>query len=153
MSGPGAAQHGRMEIDRNGLEVLERRECIRLLATTPVGRVAVTSGALPTVLPVNYRVIDGLVVFRTAPGSKLDAAALDAVVALEADAIDATAQQGWSVVVVGVARQVRDDEVDPVERSRIIPWATGPGARLVAISTEMVTGRRLHPPARPAEAS
>lgn len=134
-----------MEIDRNGLEVLEREECLRLLATMPVGRVSVTSGALPTVLPVNYRVIDGRIVFRTAPGSKLDAAALNAVVAFEADAIDAAAHSGWSVVVVGVAHRVRDDEVDPVERDRIIRWATGPGDRLVAISTEMVTGRRLRP--------
>jgi nitroimidazol reductase NimA-like FMN-containing flavoprotein (pyridoxamine 5'-phosphate oxidase superfamily) len=134
-----------MEIDRNGLEVLERDECIRLLRTTPVGRVSVTSGALPTVLPVNYRVIDGRVVFRSAPGSKLDAAALNAVVAFEADAIDPEAQAGWSVVVVGVAHRVRDDEVDPVERSRITRWATRPGDRLVAISTEMVTGRRLLP--------
>jgi len=134
-----------MEIDRNGLEVLDRRESLRLLATATIGRISVTSGALPTVLPVNFRVIDGRIVFRTAPGTKLDAATLNAVVAFEADRIDTDAHEGWSVVVVGVAQRVRDDEVDGHESGLITRWAPGPGDRLVAISTERVTGRRLRP--------
>jgi hypothetical protein len=44
-----------MEIDRNGLEVLSRHECLRLLGTATLGRIGVTSDALPTVLPVNFR--------------------------------------------------------------------------------------------------
>ncbi len=136
-----------MEIDRNGMEVLDRRESLRLLATATIGRISVTSGALPTVLPVNFRVIDARIVFRTAPGTKLDAATLNAVVAFEADRIDTDAHEGWSVVVVGVAQAVRDDEVDGHELALIARWAPGPGDRLVAISTEMVTGRRLRPAA------
>jgi len=139
-----------MEIDRNGLEVLERAESLRLLASATVGRISVTSGALPTVLPVAFRVIDGRIVFRTAPGTKLDAATLNAVVAFEADRIDTAAHTGWSVVVVGVAQAVRDDEVDGHELALMARWAPGPRDRLVAISTEMVTGRRLRPAVVPA---
>jgi uncharacterized protein len=44
-----------MEVDRNGLEVLGRDACLRLLASATLGRVGVSSGALPSVVPVNFR--------------------------------------------------------------------------------------------------
>jgi nitroimidazol reductase NimA-like FMN-containing flavoprotein (pyridoxamine 5'-phosphate oxidase superfamily) len=62
--------------DRNELRVLPRDECIRLLATNELslGRVAFVDQGRPVVLPVNYRVRDSAVIFRTDAGSKLDAA-------------------------------------------------------------------------------
>ena len=33
------------QIDRNGLEVLDRAECIRLLRTVSLGRIGITAGA------------------------------------------------------------------------------------------------------------
>ena len=60
-----------MERDRNGLEVLAREECFRLLATLKVGRVALSVGGLPVVVPVNFLVVDEAMVFRTGVGSKL----------------------------------------------------------------------------------
>ncbi len=42
-----------MHVDRNGLEVLEREECLRLLAGATIGRLGITIGTLPVVLPVN----------------------------------------------------------------------------------------------------
>ena len=41
-------------------------ECLRLLATVPVGRVGVTIDALPAVLPVNFVMTGGAVVFASA---------------------------------------------------------------------------------------
>ena len=133
-----------MERDRNGLEVLDRDECLRLLATATLGRIGVQSGALPTVLPVNFVVDDNAIVIRTSPGSKLDAATRNAVVAFEADWIDALYHTGWSVTVTGVAREV----VDPIELERVrsLPlahWAPGPADRYVSISTELLSGRRI----------
>ena len=55
-----------------GLELLSEDEARKLLATGGVGRVGLTIGALPAIFPVNYKVIDGAIVFRTAPGSKTD---------------------------------------------------------------------------------
>ena len=90
-----------MELDRNGLEVLSRAECLDLLGRVSIGRVGCSTGALPTVLPVNF-VVDGeSVVIRTAPGSKLDAATRHAVVAFEADDIDPVYHSGWSVLATG----------------------------------------------------
>lgn len=133
-----------MEIDRNGLEVLDREECLRLLAKGGLGRVGLTSGALPTVLPVNYRVVDGRIVFRTGAGSKLDAATSDTVVAFEVDEVDHVWRTGWSVVVTGVAREVTDaGELELLAAANVPRWAPAGPDRFVEISVELVSGRRL----------
>ncbi len=134
------------EVDRNGLEILDPDECTRLLAGASFGRIAITVGALPTILPINYRLVGDRIVFRTSPGTKLDAATREAVVAFEIDSIDPVTHTGWSVVVTGVAREVSD----PEDRVRLhgapIPrWAPSGGERLVALSTDLVSGRRLAP--------
>src|SRR4030095_14183770 len=72
-----------MEVDRNGLEVLDRDECLRLLARATLGRLGFTSGALPTVLPVSYHLDGDRILVRTRRGGRLDAALCDAVVAFE----------------------------------------------------------------------
>ena len=60
--------------DRTTLEPLTREECLELLATASVGRVAVAlPGGPPLVLPVNFALDGDVVVFRSDPGSKLDA--------------------------------------------------------------------------------
>jgi nitroimidazol reductase NimA-like FMN-containing flavoprotein (pyridoxamine 5'-phosphate oxidase superfamily) len=134
-----------VEVDRNGLEVLDRGECLRLLGTVSLGRVGLSSGALPCVLPVNFRLVGDDIVFRTAAGTKLDAATRHAVVAFEVDDMDPLTHEGWSVMVTGVARAVVDEqELTEVEPHRIPHWAPPPDGRVVAISTDIVTGRRIH---------
>ncbi|MET0901637.1 MAG: hypothetical protein ABWZ52_00220 [Acidimicrobiales bacterium] len=39
-----------IQVDRNGLEVLDRAECIRVLHSVPMGRIGITAGALATFL-------------------------------------------------------------------------------------------------------
>jgi nitroimidazol reductase NimA-like FMN-containing flavoprotein (pyridoxamine 5'-phosphate oxidase superfamily) len=132
------------EIDRNGLEVLERDACLRLLDSVTLGRIGVSSGALPHVLPVNFRLVDDQVVFRTGIGTKLDAATQHAVVAFEVDQMDPVSHEGWSVMVTGVAREVTDaDELERLESHRIPRWAPTGDGRVVAVSTDLVTGRRI----------
>jgi nitroimidazol reductase NimA-like FMN-containing flavoprotein (pyridoxamine 5'-phosphate oxidase superfamily) len=128
------------------VEELPASECLGLLASVPVGRVGVTIDALPAVLPVNFVVTDGSVVFRTISGTKLDAATRGAVVAFEVDAYGTSEQPlGWSVLVRGVAREI----TDPVElvAARALPlesWAWDGGAdHFVRIDPTLVTGRRV----------
>jgi hypothetical protein len=52
---------------------LDRGESLRLLATVPVGRLIFTVNALPAVRPMNFALVDGLVVLRTAAGSTVPA--------------------------------------------------------------------------------
>ena len=68
-----------------GLEPLSDDEARRLLAGGEIGRVGITLGALPAIFPVNYRLVDGAIVFLTAPGSTMSAAVTGAVVAFEVD--------------------------------------------------------------------
>ena len=139
-----------MEVDRNGLEVLDRDECLKLLSTATLGRVGVTVRALPMVLPVNFRLVGDRVLFRTGLGSKLDAATNNAVVAFEADQVDPFSHSGWSVVVTGIAREVTDPgELARLDRENIPRWAPSGNGRIVEVSTEMVSGRRLTPGVRP----
>jgi nitroimidazol reductase NimA-like FMN-containing flavoprotein (pyridoxamine 5'-phosphate oxidase superfamily) len=128
------------------LEVLDRDECLRLLGSATLGRIGVTSAALPTVLPVNFRLDGTRILIRTGPGTKLAAATRNAVVAFEVDDIDADAHTGWSVVVQGVAREITDfDERADVQRHVPARWAPGSDHHVVAISTEIVSGRRIVP--------
>jgi nitroimidazol reductase NimA-like FMN-containing flavoprotein (pyridoxamine 5'-phosphate oxidase superfamily) len=138
-----------MEVDKNGLEVLGRDECLRLLATAPIGRVGLSSAALPTVLPVTFRLVGDRILFRTGHGSKLDAATRQAVVAFEVDDFDLDGHSGWSVVAVGVAQHVAADGIDELDLVHIARWIPSPADRLVAISTEIVSGRRLVPGIQP----
>lgn len=133
-----------MEVDRNGLEVLEREECLTLLGRATLGRVGVTMGALPIVVPVNYRLVDDEVVIRTGAGTKLDAATRNAVVAFEVDDMDPIEHTGWSVMVTGIAREVVDEaEIARLSRRPLPHWAPGGTDTIIAISTELATGRRI----------
>jgi uncharacterized protein len=133
-------------MDANGttLERLSRNECMRLMASVPVGRIVYTRQALPAVEVVNFTVDRGDIVFRTGAGDKLTAAISDAVVAFEADSMDFTRHTGWSVTVVGQCRTVTDsEEIDQLERSGQHPWAPGERKHFIKITPVIVNGRRL----------
>src|SRR6476646_11639130 len=71
-----------------GLEILSTDECLDLLRSQTLGRVAVQIGATPAISPVNYALLDDDVVFRTDPGTKLSAALMRTMVAYEVDDTD-----------------------------------------------------------------
>jgi nitroimidazol reductase NimA-like FMN-containing flavoprotein (pyridoxamine 5'-phosphate oxidase superfamily) len=139
-----------MEVDRNGLEVLDRHECLRLLGLATIGRVGFTAGALPTVLPVNFHLDGERILVRTGRGSKLDAALRNAVVAFEVDEFDPIYHCGWSVAVTGVASEISDPtELEAAHRKPIARWAPEGDEAVLAISTELVSGRRVTVRQRP----
>lgn len=136
-----------VDVDSNGLEVLERDECLRLMAGATLGRIGVSSGALPTVLPVNFWLDGERILVLTGSGSKLDAAARNAVVAFEVDDFDPTYHSGWSVVVTGVAREVTDpDELASLADAPLTRWAPQGASRVMAIATDVISGRRIRAP-------
>ncbi len=129
----------------DGFRELDRQECVRLLVQVPVGRIVYTRQALPAVLPVNFCLDgDGAVLLRTSASSELVSALDGAVVAFEADEVDAAARSGWSVVVTGAATLV----TDPAEHAQLLrtgprSWAPAPQEVFVRIAPELVTGCRL----------
>ncbi|MGH9177480.1 MAG: pyridoxamine 5'-phosphate oxidase family protein [Acidimicrobiales bacterium] len=133
-----------MEVDRNGLEVLGRDECLRLLAGATLGRIGVSSGALPVVLPVNFLLDGDRILVRTGMGTKLDAATRNAVVAFEVDDFDSMYHSGWSVVVTGLAREIsHPHEFAALRHAPLTRWAPRGDGHVMAISNEMVSGRRI----------
>jgi nitroimidazol reductase NimA-like FMN-containing flavoprotein (pyridoxamine 5'-phosphate oxidase superfamily) len=132
--------------DGNGLEILDRRECLSLLGSVPLGRVVFTERALPAVQPVNFALDHDNVIIRTAPGSKLAAAMRGSVVAFEADDFDGSSRTGWSVTVIGQASAVRDPaEVTRLSRLPLRPWTPGRRDQFIRIPSQHVTGRRINP--------
>ena len=141
---------GVVEVDRNGLEILGATECERLLASSTFGRIAVSQGALPVILPINYRYLDGRIIFRTAAGAKLEAATCDSVVAFEVDSMDPLTHSGWSVVVTGMAALVTDvGDLACLEAAAVPRWAPFGEDRFIELPLQMVSGRRLDPRAHP----
>jgi uncharacterized protein len=130
-----------------GLELLTEDQARELLAGGEVGRVGITIGALPAIFPVNYRVIDGAIVFRTSPGSKLSAAAEGAVVAFEVDDYQLADRSGWSVLAVGKAEVVDDLQMTlKMIDAHLEPFPDGPRTVMVRIEPTFLSGRRLvHP--------
>ncbi|MDX3714707.1 pyridoxamine 5'-phosphate oxidase family protein [Streptomyces europaeiscabiei] len=132
-------------LENDAPRILDRRECLRLLAKVPVGRVVYTRQALPAVLPVNFSLDeDASVLLYTSAGSDLVRAIDGVVVAFEADEFTAATRSGWSVVVTGRAGVV----TDPAEHERLSQ--TGPHSWMpvrdgvfVRIESELVTGREL----------
>jgi nitroimidazol reductase NimA-like FMN-containing flavoprotein (pyridoxamine 5'-phosphate oxidase superfamily) len=126
-----------------GLEIIGSEECGALLLTQRVGRVGVCS-ARPGVFPVLYALLDGDVVFRTAPGEKLIAAALRRPVVFEIDSFDTSACSGWSVNVVGNAEEIEEAaELSRAEALGLQPWAGEVRDRYVRIRAGEVSGRRI----------
>jgi len=129
-------------IDR-GLEMLSEHECLTLAALQPVGRVGITMGALPMVVPVNFCLAGADVVFHTGAGTKLNAAVRGAVVAFEVDDFDPIGHRGWSVLMIGTARELSIDELSTLGPLPVRPWAHGLRNHVVRIQTEFMSGRRI----------
>jgi nitroimidazol reductase NimA-like FMN-containing flavoprotein (pyridoxamine 5'-phosphate oxidase superfamily) len=128
--------------DGAGFEILERSDCLRLLASTDRGRIAIHVNALPIILPVRYVVDVDRVVFSTLVGGALDRATDESVVAFEAEGA-APQNSEWSVSLVGIARHaVSPDEVQYIEALSLPRWSPTRPHRFVTVSTEQLAGRR-----------
>ena len=135
-----------MPIDE-GLEALTEEQCRELLAAGLVGRVGVTIHGLPVIMPVNYALVDGDIVFRTSDGTKLQAATEHAVIAFQVDTHDAASHSGWSVQAIGRSSIVMDEqEQAALDQFEITPWAGGERNKYIRLRPELTTGRRIaHP--------
>jgi nitroimidazol reductase NimA-like FMN-containing flavoprotein (pyridoxamine 5'-phosphate oxidase superfamily) len=127
-----------------GLRVLDPAECVAALESQRVGRVGLPVLDHPLVLPVVYAMADGDVVFRTAPGEKLIAAALHRSVAFEIDEYDEASGTGWSVNVIGTIEEIVDRaELERVRALDLPCWAGELRDRYVRIHPRTVTGRAI----------
>lgn len=130
---------------RTGLAVIDPGTCQKLLAQEEVGRLALVVGRSPSIFPVNYALDGDAVVFRTAPGTKLDHAERGPV-AFEVDGFDREQRTGWSVVVHGRMEEVTRFDAATLARVSALalyPWAAGAKDHWLRLEPSRVTGRRV----------
>lgn len=123
---------------------LTTAECWDKLGTRGVGRVALPAQPGPAVLPVNYAVDAGTIVYRTEPRGAA-APETGAAVSFEVDRVDDRTSQAWSVLVTGFAERVEDPATmrHLTERHAAEPWAGGNRPLWIRIRPDTVTGRRV----------
>lgn len=132
------------------LEELDVVECLRLITPGGIGRIAYSGRYGPTVYPVNYRLYEGMIVFRTAPDSATDCdlrtgiPGADYRVAFEIDAFDGDVREGWSVLIQGSAHHMDSGaERAEVRTAGVEPWPAGDRDQFVRIMPSRITGRRV----------
>lgn len=132
------------------LEELDEAECLRLIASGGIGRIGYSGRYGPTVMPVNYQLYEGTIVFRTTPDSTTDEdlrtgiANAEYKVAFEIDDFNTAARTGWSVLIQGSAHHV-DSEAEraSVAGAGVDPWPGGDRELFLRINPTRVTGRRV----------
>ena len=132
------------------LEELDEAECLRLIAPGGIGRLAFAGRYDLTVLPVNYQLHNGAILFRTAANSSTDEdlrtgiAHAEYRVAFEIDDFDPAAREGWSVLVQGPAHHVdSESERAEAEAAGVDPWPDGGREHFIRITPARITGRRI----------
>jgi len=147
-SGPGSDQESGSE--RPVLAVLDEAECLRLITPGGIGRIAYSGRYGPTVLPVNYRLYQDAIVFRTTEDSTTDEdlrtgiANAEYKVAFEIDDFDSVARVGWSVLIQGsVHHVVSDEERASIAKAGVEPWPGGDRELFLRIVPSRITGRRI----------
>jgi len=128
------------------IEVLSPDECLFLLESRDLGRITFDVEGQPEVFPINYAMDGRIVVFRTAPGTKLDHVP-KARLAFEVDDWDPKLRIGWSVVVKGLAEEVTQNlgrTAEHIRKARVHPAAPGERWHWLALQPSEVSGRRFH---------
>lgn len=136
---------GKRPTDHAGVEVLDRSECLALLAEQPIGRLGFVENGEVTILPVRYATYEGNVVFRSSVGAKLEAAVRWQAVAFEIDGWNPEKRAGWSVLVHGTANEVTDPEREAkLNGLGLELWVEGPRPmHWVEVRPHEITGRRI----------
>lgn len=135
------------------LEALDEAECLRLVSTQVIGRLAFVGSFDLTVMPVNFRLADGAILFRTAQDSLTGEDLRTGIehaeyrVAFEVDSFDEKAREGWSVLIQGPAHHVESAaEREEALATGVEPWPGGEKDHFIRITPARITGRRVRQP-------
>jgi nitroimidazol reductase NimA-like FMN-containing flavoprotein (pyridoxamine 5'-phosphate oxidase superfamily) len=135
------------------METLDEAECLRLVSLGVIGRLVYVGRYDLTVLPVNYRLVNGSILFRTAQDSltgedlRTGIAHADYKVAFEVDQFDEAAREGWSVLIQGPAHHLdAEDEQAAALTAGVEPWPSGDKDHFIRITPDRITGRRVRRP-------
>lgn len=124
--------------------VLSNEESLDVMSTQALGRLVVRRQNDMDLFPVNFKVKDGKIYFRTAEGTKLFSLVVNADVLFEVDEVNQDEQTAWSVIVKGNARRIEDDnEMHQLEEIGLEPWLPTLKYNFVEITPVEISGRRF----------
>jgi uncharacterized protein len=141
----GAPRLGRAGLTPSSANVLtlSDADCWSLLRSHKLGRLAIVVEGRPRIFPLNYRAADDAVVFRTEPGAKL-LHGPGAAACFEIDDYDEGTAMAWSVMVVGVLKDIttlNDERSRGLRRLAVEPAAPGQRLHWLALNADDVSGR------------
>ncbi len=123
-------------------EILSDDACWDLLNRAEVGRVVFAEDDDIEVFPVNFAVGGRSILFRTAPGSKLELVGRHPRVAFEVD--EHSKAEAWSVIAWGVAERLSfDDEIEHSGVLSLVSWTPDEKYNYVRITPDRLSGRRF----------
>jgi nitroimidazol reductase NimA-like FMN-containing flavoprotein (pyridoxamine 5'-phosphate oxidase superfamily) len=123
--------------------VLDEEQSWKLLENTQHGRIVLTAAGETDMFPINYRAHDGVLLLRTAPGTKLAELTINENVLFEADGI--TSEEAWSVVVKGTARVLTlSQEIAAAEALNLKTWVPTFKDFYVEITPSRISGRHFN---------
>ena len=118
---------------------LSVEECWELLEGQQFGRLAYRLVDEVHIVPINFLTDGRALLFRTASGNKLLAAALQSDVAFEIDWYDDLS--AWSVVARGHLRKLEEDEHHRIDGLPFQTWVPTPKYDVIELVPDVVTGR------------
>ena len=132
------------------LKDMDEAECLRLIAPGGIGRLVFAGRFDLTVLPVNYKLHGGAILFRTTQHGATDEDLRTGIehaeyrVAFEVDEFDQSAGEGWSVLVQGPAHHLdSESERADAQLADVAPWPDGVREHFIRITPARITGRRV----------
>lgn len=145
---PGVSFASHQHVLDNGgrsISVLTEPECLLLLGSVPVGRIAFVVNGPPLVLPVNFVAMGREVVLQTAETSALAITArAGRLASFEVDDIDEPSRLGWSVLCQGPLRVLTPVEASAHDADTLVrPWFDASRRSVVTLHPTSITGRRI----------
>jgi osmotically-inducible protein OsmY/nitroimidazol reductase NimA-like FMN-containing flavoprotein (pyridoxamine 5'-phosphate oxidase superfamily) len=134
----------RLDLDPGDVDLkeLDPAACFELLGVEGIGRLGIQEASGVDIFPVNYRVHDGKVYFRSGPGVKVIRITESPEVAFEVDGYDE--EWTWSVVVKGHAQRLDDPaEISASGISEVETAHRGEKLNYLRVQPRQITGRRF----------
>ena len=142
----GSAERMKLEASGNVPIDLTENECLDLLQSHDLARIAFAFEERIEIFPINYCLDGAIIVFRTGLGTKL-AAVGTTTIAVEIDGWDPESGIGWSVIAKGRTEEITTNPGRVAEHLRWMPvHPAAPGDRYhwVGIKPSAISGRRFH---------
>lgn len=114
----------------------------KLLEKTRHGRIVLSAAGETDIFPINYLVHGGVLLMRSAPGTKLAEITINENVVFETDGIGS--DEAWSVVVKGTARVLQSGaEISEAESLGLKTWVPTLKDFYIQLKPQRISGRHF----------